>query len=75
MMLMMKAYGMLDNLLGLDMHRRYKGAGGELVNKKFNYRDVLGNNLNYRHQFDDNKNRNHSPISVDKTWYIKYCTD
>ena len=32
-MLMMKTYGMLGNLEGSDIHRRYKVAGGELVTK------------------------------------------
>ena len=32
-MLMMTTYGTLENLEGSDTHRRYKGAGGELVTK------------------------------------------
>ena len=34
--LMMTTYGTLDHLEGSDTHRRYKVAGGELVNKLFN---------------------------------------
>ena len=36
-MLMMTTYGALEHLEGPGTHRRYKGAGGELVIKRFNY--------------------------------------
>ena len=61
-MLMMTAYEKLEHLESLDTQWRNKGAGGELVNKKFNYPEVFGNRLNYRHQVNDNNNRRHSPI-------------
>ena len=75
MVLMMITYGMLEQLEGSDTQRRYKGAGGELVPKRFNYRDVFGNHFNYRHQVDDINNRRHSPISVERTWATKYWPD
>ena len=56
-MLMMMTYGTLENLGGSDTQWRYKGAGGELVTKRFNYRGVFGDHFHYRYQVDDNKNR------------------
>ena len=70
--LMMKKYGMLEHLEGSDTQRRYKGAGGELATKRFNYREVFGNHFNYRHQVDNNKNWHHSPISVERNWATNY---
>ena len=46
MMLMIPAYGTLEHLEGSDTHRRYKGAGGGLVNKRFNYREIFRNHSN-----------------------------
>ena len=73
MILMMTTYGALDHLEGLDTHWRYKGKGGELVNKQFNYSEVFGNHFNYIHEVDDNNNRCHSPISVDMTQATMHC--
>ena len=52
-MLMMTTYVTLEHLEGLYTQRRYKGAGGELVTKRFNYREVFVNHFNYRHQVDN----------------------
>ena len=70
--LMVTTYGTLENLKGLDTHRRYKGAGGELTTKQFNYHEVFGNHFSYRHKVDENKNRPHYPISVERTWATNY---
>ena len=72
MILMMTTYGTLDYLKGQGTQRRYKGAGGQLVTKQFNYHGVFRNYFNYRHQVDDNNNWRHSPISVERTWSKKY---
>ena len=74
-MLMMKTYGILEHLEGSETHRSYKGAGGQLVTKRFNCCDLFGNHFNYRHQVDDNNNWCHSPISVERTWATKYWPD
>ena len=73
--LMMTTYGTLEYLERLGTQRRYKGSGGDLVTKQFNYRKVFGINFNYRYQVDDNNNRRHSPVSVERTWDTKYWTD
>ena len=70
--LMVTKYEVLEHLEGLDTQQRYKGAGGDLVTKRFNYHEVFGNHFNYRHQVDENKNRRHYPISVERTWDTKY---
>ena len=74
-MLMMKTYGTLEHLEGSDMQRRYKGAGGELATKRLNCCEVFGNHFNYRHQVDDNNNRRHYTISVERSWATKYWPD
>ena len=71
-MLMMKTYGTLEYLEGSDTQRRYKGAGGELTTKRFNYCEVFGSHFIYRHQVDENSNWRHSTISVERTWDTKY---
>ena len=73
--LMMITYGTLEHLEGSYTPRRYKGAGGELFTKRFNYREFFGNHFNYRHQVDDNNNWLHSYISVERTWAKKYWPD
>ena len=73
--LMMTTYGTLEHLEGPDTQRRYRGAGGELVTKLFNYREVFGNHFNYRHEVDDNNNWLYSPISVEMTWAKNYWPD
>ena len=71
-MLKMTTYGTLDHLEGSDTQQRYKEAGGELVTKQLKYREVFRNEFNYRHQVDNNKNRQYLPISVERTWATKY---
>ena len=39
-MLMMKTYGMLENLEGSDTQQKYKGVCGQLATKIFNYHEV-----------------------------------
>ena len=58
-MLVMTTYGVLEQFEGLYKQRRYKGAGGELVTRKFNYCEVFGDHFNYRHQVDNNSNQRH----------------
>ena len=72
---MMATYGTLENLEGSDMQLRYKGSGGEVVTRQFNYCEVFGNHFRYRHQVDNNNNNCHYPISEERTWAPKYCPD
>ena len=67
MMLMMTTYGTLEHLEESDTHMRYKGVGGELATKRFNYREVFSNHFNYINKFDNKNNWRHYPISVERT--------
>ena len=60
--LIMETHGALDHLEGPGTQQRYKGSGGELVTKIFNYCEVFGDHFNYIHQVDNNNNRCHYPI-------------
>ena len=57
------------------MQRRYKGSGGEVVNKRFNYCDVFGNQFCYSHQVNNNTNICHSPIYLEINWATNYWPD
>ena len=72
---MMITYGTLEYLEGPYTQWRYKGAGGELVTKQLNYREVFGNHFNYRQQVDNNNNPLHYPISFERTWAKNYFPD
>ena len=39
---------------------------------KFNYPDVVGNHFLYQHSVDDHNNKQHSPISLEIVWGMKY---
>ena len=67
-MLVMTTYRTLNNLEVLDMQRRYKGLGGEVATKWFNYHELFGNHFHYQFQVDDNNNPHHSPIYMQGTW-------
>ena len=47
-MLMMTTHGTLEHLEGSGTQKRYKVAGGELVTKQFNCREVFRNHFNYK---------------------------
>ena len=47
--------------------------GGELVTKRFNYREVFGNLFKYRYQVDNNNYLLHYHISVERTWDTNTC--
>ena len=57
------------------MHRRYKGSDREVVTKRFNYREVFGNQFCYHHQVDNSNNCRHSDIYVERNWETKYWAD
>ena len=43
--------------------------------KEFMYTEVVANNSLYQHQVDDNNNRRHAHISIERTWDTKYWPD
>ena len=72
-MKLMTKYGTLEPA---DNRKRRKfKRGGVIETKEFIYTEVVANMFLYQHQVDDNNNRRHAPISIEKTWATKYWTD
>ena len=47
--------------------------GVEMAKKtKFNYPEVVGNHFLYQHPVNDHNNKQHSPISLEVVWAMKY---
>ena len=72
-MKLMSTYGTLDPT-DKRTRRKFK-RGGIMEKKEFMYTEVVANNFLYRHQVDDNNNRRHSPIYIEKNWATKYWPD
>ena len=45
---------------------------GEVVNKRFNYRDIF-DKFFYRNQVEYKNNHRRYPISVERNWATNYC--
>ena len=59
-----------------DKRTRRKLKHGDVMEKRqFMYTEVVANYFLYQHQIDDNNNRGHAPISIEKTWATKYWPD
>ena len=54
--------------------RKFK-HGGVMETKEFMYKEVVANNSLYQHQVDENNNRRHAHISIERTWDTKYWPD
>ena len=65
----------LEELDGADTRREYKGRDGESLARIFKYRQPFGLHFRYRHQVDDQNNRRHAPISIERTRATKFWTD
>ena len=69
----MTTYGALEPT---DKRTRRKfNCGGVMETKYFTYTEVFANIFLYWHQVDNNNNRRHAPISIEKTWATKYLPD
>ena len=64
----------LDNFEGGQTRREYI-VDGVKTTKTFGYKQPFRMHYKFRHQVDDNNNRRHSPISVDRTWATKFWED
>ena len=69
-MKLMATYGTLDPT-DKRTQRKFK-RGGVIETKEFMYTEVVANHFLYQHQVDDNNNRRHVPISIERTWATKY---
>ena len=64
----------LDNFEGGQTRPDYL-VDGVNTTKNFCYKQPFGIHYKFRHQFDDNNNRRHSPIFVERTWATKFWDD
>ena len=71
----MAAWMTLEELDRADTRREYKGQDGESLARLFKYRHLFCLQFRYRHQVDDQNNRIHAPISIERTWSTKLCPD
>ena len=72
----MKLMTTYETLEPTDKRTRGKlKRGGVMKTKEFMYMEVVENMFLYQHQVDDNNNRSHAPIFIEKTWSTKYCPD
>ena len=65
----------LDELEGANKKRFYKGTAGQTMSTTFKYRQPFGINFRYRHQVDDQNNRRHAPIYLERTLATKFWLD
>ena len=65
----------LEELDGADTRWEYKGRDCESLTRLFKYCQPLGLNFRYRHKVDDQNNKRHAPISIEKTWATKFWTN
>jgi len=70
----MSTFGTLEGREDHKTKRVYK-SNGQTVTKVFNCIEPISNHFRYRHQIDDNNNRRHAPISLERTWVTKYWPD
>ena len=66
----MTTYGTLEPTYKRTQ-RKFK-RGGVMDTEEFMYTEVFANHFLDQHQVDENNNRRHAPISIDKTWATKY---
>ena len=64
----------LDNFEGVQTRRDYL-VDGVTTTKTFCYKQRFRMHYKFRHQVDDNNNRRHLPISVERTWATKFWDD
>ena len=74
-MKIMATWMTLEELDGADTRREYKGRDGESLARLFKYHQKFGLHFRYHHHVDDHNNRRHAPISIERTWATKFCTD
>ena len=67
---LMTTYGTLEPT-DTSARRKFK-RGGIMDTKEFMYTDVFANHFLYQYKVDDNNNRRHAPISIEKPWATKY---
>ena len=70
-MSLMSMYG--TNLqTGKDTSCEWVDKNGMKQQKTFHYPEVVGNHFLHWHSIDDHNNKQHSPISLEVVWAMKY---
>ena len=72
-MKLMTTYGTLEPTDNRT-RRKFK-RDGVMETKEYIYSEVIANKFLYRNQVDDNNNRRHVIILIEKTWATKYWPD
>ena len=74
-MKIMATWMTLEELDGADTRREYKGWDGESLARLFKYCQPFGLNFQYSHQEYNHNNQRDAPISIERTWAIKFWPD
>ena len=64
-----------NKLEGAKTKNYFKYRNKQIVSIKFNYIQLFILHFNYWHQFDNQNNRQHDPISIDRIWAKKFWVD
>ena len=70
-MSLMSTYG-TNQHSGKETTHEWVDGSGNSKKTKFNYPEVVGNHFLYCHSIDDHNNKQHSPISLEVVWAMKY---
>ena len=70
-MSLMSTYGTKQHS-GKETTHEWVDGSGNSQKTKFNYPEVVGNHFLYHHPIDDHNNKQHSPISLEDVWAMKY---
>ena len=65
----------LDELQGAKTRRYFIDISGTKETNQFIYRQPFGIHFRYRHQVDFQNIQRHGPISLDRKWMTKFCSD
>ena len=74
-MKIMATWMTLEELNVADTRREYKGRDSQSLVRLFKYHQPFGLHYRYRHQVDDQNNRKHANISIERTWATKFWPD
>ena len=72
---LMASWMTLDDLVGARTRRDFIDRFGTKETKQFAYWQPFGVHFRYRHQVDDQNNRRHAPIFLERTWGTRFWLD
>ena len=71
----MASWMTLDELVGARTRRYFIDSIGTKETKQLKYWQPFGVHFRYRHQVDDQNNRRHVPIFLERTWGTRFWLD